>query len=716
MPGVIATIPKFQFSANGVPMVGGTLEVYVAGTTTPTNTWQDSALSIANTNPITLDARGECVLWLDSAVVYKFVLKNAPTNGGVVQWTQDNIKTAADVANTLRTDLAASSGASLVGYMPAGTGAVATTVQTALRQWVTPERFGAVGDGVANDTAALTAWAAVGGDLHGGINKTYLITAEIPLVSNTSIDLRGSTIKATTRFRSYFYVGANVTNVRIKKAIFDMGQPVLATYVQGDYDAAVNVASAYNSGIYAYQSSDIDVQECVFKNLYTNAILMYQCSGFVKVLNNKFLSPVQTQKIKAEHLFFQTCGVDLLIQNNLFDNVAPASADFGVPAIFTSGMTGTLDVSNNTMKYSGRNGVGGHQLAVYSSYGDVAQGDIHHNRMLNCLQQVIRLTICHHMNVHHNYCTMASIAGITDQMVSIEGTTTLGVAPFGCDDIKLHHNTFIDATDTTRVGVFASSYDWGYPLKDIQIHNNLFLNIAKPLSLSAGLERVTFKDNHCTGPNGNIISYLYTTVVPAAVYGTQADSRIKDLVISGNLLNGTGTTVTQPININFVGYTGTIETIAIDDNVIQNVSALATPAVLYRGVAGQGRIMLQGNKVTQYANVFDMTNGSTLNLENNKGRTISGVPSSTSGFTTTVQLGNQYSYGVLNGTARLVNGTVTVSTTEVLTGDQILLTRVASDGSALGHLSLGTITNKTSFVINSSSATDTTFIYWEIRH
>jgi hypothetical protein len=112
MAGVIATIPKFQFSANGVPMVGGTLETYIAGSTTPATTWQDSDLTSANTNPISLDARGECVLWLDSAVVYKFVLKNA---AGVVQWTQDNIKTVADVANTLRSDLAAPTGASLIG-------------------------------------------------------------------------------------------------------------------------------------------------------------------------------------------------------------------------------------------------------------------------------------------------------------------------------------------------------------------------------------------------------------------------------------------------------------------------------------------------------------------------------------------------------------------------------------------------------------------------
>lgn len=124
MSGVIATIPKFQFSANGAPMVNGTLETYLAGTSTPTTTWQDQALSIANTNPITLDSRGECVLWLDSTKAYKFILKNA---GGVVQWTQDNVSGAASLHG-----LAASDGSAQIGYTPAGTGAVATDVESAL--------------------------------------------------------------------------------------------------------------------------------------------------------------------------------------------------------------------------------------------------------------------------------------------------------------------------------------------------------------------------------------------------------------------------------------------------------------------------------------------------------------------------------------------------------------------------------------------------------
>lgn len=131
MTGVIATLPKYQFSnALGIPMSGGTLTSYLAGTTTPTNTYQDEALSTANTNPISLDSRGECLLWLDSTKNYKFVLKNAL---GVTQWTVDDITGAGALADRLRTDLAADDGTSLVGDTAPWTGAVKRTVQEKFR-------------------------------------------------------------------------------------------------------------------------------------------------------------------------------------------------------------------------------------------------------------------------------------------------------------------------------------------------------------------------------------------------------------------------------------------------------------------------------------------------------------------------------------------------------------------------------------------------------
>lgn len=57
-------------------------------------------------------------------------------------------------------------GGTTVPYMPSGTGAVATTVQTKLRETVSVKDFGAVGDGVTNDRSAITAAFAASKNMH----------------------------------------------------------------------------------------------------------------------------------------------------------------------------------------------------------------------------------------------------------------------------------------------------------------------------------------------------------------------------------------------------------------------------------------------------------------------------------------------------------------------------------------------------------------------
>lgn len=153
MTAISAQLPKFQFfDTFGAPLVNGTLSTYLAGTTTPVTTYRDQALTIANTNPIVLDSRGECMLWLDSTKNYKFVLADSLS---VVQWTVDNITNTADMASAVSAALAASGGSSLVGFIQAGAGAVPRTVQSKLQEYISVKDYGAVGNGIADDTAAI---------------------------------------------------------------------------------------------------------------------------------------------------------------------------------------------------------------------------------------------------------------------------------------------------------------------------------------------------------------------------------------------------------------------------------------------------------------------------------------------------------------------------------------------------------------------------------
>ena len=90
------TAPPSTDSA-GAPLAGGQLWTYAAGTSTPLATYSDSAGTVPNTNPVTLDARGEAVIYWGPAP-YKVILKDAD---GATIWTVDNVASGlADLAST----------------------------------------------------------------------------------------------------------------------------------------------------------------------------------------------------------------------------------------------------------------------------------------------------------------------------------------------------------------------------------------------------------------------------------------------------------------------------------------------------------------------------------------------------------------------------------------------------------------------------------------
>jgi len=168
---VIATPPKLQFfSAAGVPLVGGKLYSYAAGTTTPLATYTDAGGATPNTNPIILDSRGEASVWLNNAA-YKFALY---TSTDVPVWTVDNVSSFATLAT-----LVASSGSSLIGFIQSGTGAVARTVQAKLRETCSIVDYGADPTGAANSGTAIQLALQSGARSVYVPPGTYVMTANI---------------------------------------------------------------------------------------------------------------------------------------------------------------------------------------------------------------------------------------------------------------------------------------------------------------------------------------------------------------------------------------------------------------------------------------------------------------------------------------------------------------------------------------------------------
>ena len=90
----IAPEPVLQFTdSSGNLLAGGLLFTYAAGTNTKLATYTDSTGATPNTNPIVLNARGECSVWCTPGLSYKFVLSpSTDTDPPQNQfWTSDNL-------------------------------------------------------------------------------------------------------------------------------------------------------------------------------------------------------------------------------------------------------------------------------------------------------------------------------------------------------------------------------------------------------------------------------------------------------------------------------------------------------------------------------------------------------------------------------------------------------------------------------------------------
>lgn len=232
------------FTDNGVPLAGGLIYTYAAGTTTPQAAYTSSTGGTAWSNPIVLNSAGRVSgggeIWLTEGAAYKFVLYNA---NSVLIATYDQISGVNDQTNLLAFEalLAGSTGSSLVGFLQAGVSAVATTVQAKLRQTVSVMDFGAVGNW--NGTT--------------GTDNTAAFNAALAYLKSTN----GG--KLLVPFGNYYCTGL-VGNA--PQTITDWNHN---TEIVGDQGATLTFLGTYNGTCVSLNGSNVAIRNLIINSTRT---------------------------------------------------------------------------------------------------------------------------------------------------------------------------------------------------------------------------------------------------------------------------------------------------------------------------------------------------------------------------------------------------------------------------------------------------------------
>jgi len=229
----------------------GLLYTFAAGSSTPKSTYSDKDNLVPNVNPVMLDATGTATVRLGTGA-YKFVLLDQSNT--VTLWTADYYDPLALTAAAVGAVVWPQSAAEVLATVtPSNYGYI----------WGDPRRYGAVLDGITDDTAALQAWASIPGEHIFPGSLTALITTAIPMVSHSTFRFSDGATILTAGHDINMFVASGKTDIAISGAHFRQ--------------TSVGTVSK-TGGISLTLCTDCLVENCEFEGMQFAGVFMSDCT------------------------------------------------------------------------------------------------------------------------------------------------------------------------------------------------------------------------------------------------------------------------------------------------------------------------------------------------------------------------------------------------------------------------------------------------------
>lgn len=609
------------FTDDGAPLSGGKIFTYAAGTTSPLVTYTSRAGDTPNTNPIILDAAGRTPqqVWSTEGVLYKYVVTDA-NNVLIRSW--DNIGgtvVGADLAQDLASTTDNNKGDALVGFRQSNasgflTGSVGRTVNAKLQEFVSVLDFGAVGNGITDDTVAIRNAVTASRSVMFPVGYTFRITSEIVVPASTNLFGEGTIfVDQSTYVRAIRLDSDSI----IQGITFrGTGQPtaVSSGLVGGQRGVAISSfgtknVKVQNCKFYGFVATSLNVSAAIV--MFSNGYAFETSQCYFDVTNDAF------SDISAAY----TAG-NVIINKNIsysnsdqFYSAASVGSSTNVPGTNVSITAYHIVTDNITIKnrwgtsafgyQTGRHGIAvhydggisylvatGNVIGNCSRHGVYARG-FSADPTLQSGPNIISNNYFAYCGTgdSSNYCSSIRVEStlpttITNNYMENAGFLPNGSSGFspaydiecvrGVQDLIIANNTCINAKDgAINIGITVS----GRITRNVKITGNTIKNRAFGIGLS-WLASSTFADvkifgNHITltgsAGSGNSAAGIYNEAP------SSADNALYSMEISNNTVVGLGKTSSQYGIAMMFGTDPIARTSLVKNNVFRNLQfGLAT--------------------------------------------------------------------------------------------------------------------------------------------